>query len=177
VTTVRALRILVVGLALLLVGAACSGGDPAHNQADITFVSGMIAHHAQAVVMSGYAEERAARADVNKLAAEITAAQDPEIEKMEGLLEDWDAAPQASGAAGGPLGMLSAPQLQALKDSEGPAFDRLFAEQMIRHHQGAVTAARDELEKGESETAKELAQAIIDRQNEQISALEKVLSG
>lgn len=170
------MRLLVVPLVLLL-GGACSDGDSARNQADITFVAGMIPHHAQAVVMSGYADGRAARAEVKKVAAEIAATQDPEIDQMESLLDDWDAARPASGAAGGHSGVLSDRQLQALEASEGEAFDRLFAEQMIRHHQGAVTAARDELADGESENARELAQAIIDRQNKQITELEKILTG
>lgn len=174
----RTMRLLAVPMVLLL-GAACSGGDSAHNQADISFVTGMIPHHAQAIVMSGYADERAATPQVKKLATEIVATQNPEIEKMEGLLEDWDVAVPAreTAASGGHSGVLSDRQLQALEASEGDAFDRLFAEQMIRHHQGAVTAARDELAEGESEKAKELAQAIVDAQNKQITELERILTG
>lgn len=40
-------------------------------------------------------------------------------------------------------GMLTPAQLRSLAAARGPAFDRLFLELMIRHHEGAITMVQD----------------------------------
>ncbi len=73
---------------LVLVGAGCGSDDgsssaPAeHNQADISFVTGMIPHHEQAVTMSSLAGTRAANPKVKDIARRIDSAQEPEITQM-----------------------------------------------------------------------------------------------
>lgn len=191
---IRSIRALAVPVALLLVGAACGGSDDegsgsaTNNEADVSFVTGMIPHHEQAIVMSSYASEQAASADVKRIADEISANQDPEIEQMKGFLDDWGVAePQGGehgeggameggGVGGGHPGMLDDEQLQSLQSAQGADFDRLFAQQMIRHHQGAITASEKELADGQSPEAKELAQTIIDQQKKEIAELEQVLT-
>lgn len=104
------------------------------------FVQDMIAHHAQALAMTALAAERAARPDLRQLAARIEATQEDEIR----LMRQWlaarghdTAASHAHHAAPMP-GMLSAEELARLGRATGTAFDRLFLESMIRHHEGAL---------------------------------------
>lgn len=162
--------------------AATSPAASAHNEADIEFVQGMIPHHEQAIEMSDLALERSDNPEVVDLAERIKAAQGPEIEQMQGLLDEWgvDAGGEGHGGGhgggGGHEGMLSEEELTALGAAEGASFDRLFLNGMIAHHRGAVTTSQTELQEGESAEAKELAQAIIDAQQAEIAEMEQLLS-
>ena len=180
-----AMRGLVVGAVVLV--AAC-GGNADHNEADVTFAQGMIPHHDQAIAMSDLAPARATRPEVRALAERIKAAQGPEIARMEGWLEDWGEPLTAEGDGGddhagmdmgggmsGGGGMLSDAEMQQLEASTGADFDRLFLEGMIRHHEGAVSMARDEQANGKFEGAKELARSIIRSQEAEIAEMRALL--
>jgi len=123
-----------------------------HTNADVTFMQNMIVHHRQALVMSALVPERTAREDVRRLAHRIELSQDAEIALMRRWLElrgqeapdpgahhGHHAGHGAPAEAGAPMaGMLTDAELAALAAAEGPAFDRLFLEFMIRHHEGAL---------------------------------------
>ena len=129
--------------------AQADGGKPPYTRADVEFMSGMIGHHAQAVVMAGWAASHGARTAVQRLAERIVVGQRDEI----ALMADWlrernEPVPGAdSSHAGMPgmahyphmPGMLTAEQLAQLDQARGAEFDRLFLSFMIRHHQGAIT--------------------------------------
>ena len=81
-----------------------------HNQADISFVQGMIPHHAQAIAMSEMAAQRAGSPEIKDLAARIQAAQQPEIDQMSGFLRAWDApVPSTKMPMGGCITVPAAP--------------------------------------------------------------------
>jgi uncharacterized protein (DUF305 family) len=123
--------------------------------ADVRFMQGMIAHHAQALVMSRLAPTHGASPAVQTLAARIINAQQDEIATMQRWLRDrGQTVPQihiegttlmVHGAEHGAHmpGMLTPDQLQALDAARGARFDRLFLEYMIQHHRGAVVMVRD----------------------------------
>lgn len=114
------------------------------SQADVDFMSGMIGHHAQALVMSALAPGNGASRAVRTLAARIVNAQTDEIALMQRWLRERGL-PVPEVGAGGHMhhamhmpGMLTSEQLRELEDAQGPEFDRLFLRYMIQHHQGAV---------------------------------------
>jgi uncharacterized protein (DUF305 family) len=119
--------------------------------ADVEFVTGMIHHHAQALVISGFAPSHGASASLRTLAARIINAQQDEIGLMQRWLEDRkQPVPQVMvmngqvmvhGAehAGLMPGMLTEDQMTELDRARGPQFDRLFLTYMIQHHKGALT--------------------------------------
>jgi uncharacterized protein (DUF305 family) len=121
-----------------------------YTDADVEFMSGMIPHHAQAVVMAGWAPTHGARQDVAILCERIVVAQRDEIAMMREWLGDrGQEVPDATstrhkmkmdGAVHEMLmpGMLSDEEMAALDKARGPEFDRLFLEGMIKHHQGAI---------------------------------------
>jgi len=118
------------------------------SEADAKFVSGMIGHHAQALVMSAYAPENGANSTIRILAARITNAQTDEISLMQRWLRDRKLhVPEvsATGHMRGDMdhemmpGMLTPEQLAELEKARGGAFDRAYLTYMIQHHQGAVT--------------------------------------
>jgi len=125
------------------------------SEADVDFVSGMIGHHAQALVMSAFAPSNGANSTVRTLAARIINAQKDEIANMQRWLGDRGR-PVPQVEDGGAMqmmhgtdhtmhmpGMLTTEQLNELEEARGPEFDRLFLTYMIQHHQGAVTMVHD----------------------------------
>lgn len=120
---------------------------------DVAFMTGMIGHHAQALVMSGLAPENGASPQIRILAARIINAQKDEIAVMQTWLRDREQPVPEVGSAGEVSshsghdmhmpGMLSAEQLQELREARGRDFDRLFLTYMIQHHQGAVTMVHE----------------------------------
>lgn len=141
--------------------------------ADVHFMTGMIAHHAQALIMSRMAPENGASPSLQTLASRIINSQKDEIKTMQKWLRDRDQpVPEVEidglklmihGLPKGHMkmdhttmaGMLSPAQLKELSEARGKKFDRLYLTYMIGHHSGAVTmvsklfdsdgAAQDEL--------------------------------
>lgn len=160
-------------------GAQSPAGTPAsgpHNEADVQFAAMMVPHHEQALEMTGIVLPKdGLDPQVAELAQQIEAAQGPEIERMTGWLEGWGEEPMAD--VQGMDGILSQEQMQALRDAPGPEASRLFLTGMIEHHQGAVDMGRTELADGANPEAKELAQSIIDSQQEEIAQMQSMLDG
>jgi uncharacterized protein (DUF305 family) len=134
---------------------AATSSRPAPNPADVQFVTGMISHHAQALVMAGWAPTHGASPAVATLAERIVAGQKDEIVTMQTWLRDHGLpVPEAKP---GPMtmtmngmthemmmpGMLTDEQMKQLDAARGREFDRLFLTFMIQHHKGAVTMVQD----------------------------------
>ncbi|GAA2226878.1 DUF305 domain-containing protein [Promicromonospora sukumoe] len=170
-------------LAGALALAACSGsGEPeqhaGHNDADVMFAQMMIPHHEQAVEMADVVLARPdADPRVAELATQIKAAQAPEIEELDGWLDTWGAERTAEhDGHAGMDGMMSEADLEALGAAAGAEADRLFLEQMVAHHEGAVEMAQAEVESGEDAGAVEMAQTIVDTQAAEIETMEELLA-
>jgi len=181
-------KILTVVTALALALAACGTDDGAvghhhgraatdgHNSADVMFARMMIPHHEQAVEMSGLAPDRAASAEVQRLATDIASAQQPEIDEMTGWLREWGEPAAPDHDMGDHMdGMLSDDQLAALEKAAGEDFDRLFLTGMIQHHEGAVDMAESVIEDGEDPRVRELAEQIVTTQTAEITTMKKLL--
>ena len=122
----------------------------AFSQADVDFMTGMIPHHAQAVIMGGWAPTHGARSDVAILCERIVVGQTDEIALMQSWLSDrGQPVPDSkstrmhmvmNGETHDMLmpGMLSDEEMAQLDKARGPVFDRLFLVGMIKHHQGAI---------------------------------------
>ncbi|GAA2417128.1 DUF305 domain-containing protein [Nonomuraea africana] len=145
------------------------------NEADVTFAQNMIPHHQQAVEMADLAETRAADAEVKKLAAKIKAAQDPEIQTLEGWLEAWDKPMPSGGMHHGMPGMMSAEDMKKLEAAQGAAFDRQFLRMMIAHHEGAIEMAKTEQAKGANDGVKVFAKTIESSQQAEVEQMRKLL--
>lgn len=135
-------------------------GVQSYTAADVRFMQGMIRHHAQAVVMAGWAPTHAASEAVKILAGRIDVGQRDEIAFMERWLRDRHLAtpdPLAKHDSANHQmmpgmsmpgmtmtdslmpGMLTPQQMEQLSAAKGTEFDRLFLTFMIQHHQGALT--------------------------------------
>lgn len=114
-----------------------------YTAAEVRFMQAMIGHHLQALEMTALLATRTAHEGLRLLAKRIDISQADEIQMM----RDWLKArgeplpdPHAHHASGAVLmpGMLTAVEMQRLAEAKGAAFDRLFLELMIKHHEGAV---------------------------------------
>lgn len=159
------------------------GGEPAgHNPVDVVFVTNMIPHHQQALELAGIAPDRSGNQELIDLAAEISAAQQPEIDTMKALLVQWNADPDLGATHGdqgeSPMkGMVDDATMTQLESLNGPEFDNLWLESMIAHHEGAIGMANEQLASGENADATTLAQTIVDTQQAEIDQMRQMLGG
>lgn len=176
------------GAGALVLLTACGGSEPpaaaptpaaatsaTFNDADVMFAQMMIPHHRQAVEMADLAVGRAADQEIKDLAAKIKAAQDPEIQTMQGWLQEWGKPLPTGGMDHAMPGIMSEDDMKKLAAAKGAAFDRMFAELMIAHHNGAIEMARTEQQQGADPEAKELAKAIETAQQTEVAQMRALL--
>src|SRR3954466_15016257 len=143
-------RAAAVGLCLAALSAGCASAPPKglhatppslggfpYSDADVDFMAGMIPHHAQAVVMAGWAPTHGARKDVAILCERIVVGQRDEIAMMQSWLRDrGQPVPDAASTRHRMkmngmehdmlmLLMLSDEEMAALDKARGPDFDCL----------------------------------------------------
>jgi uncharacterized protein (DUF305 family) len=158
--------------------------------ADVDFMSGMIPHHAQAIVMAKWAPTHGAREDVAVLCERIVVGQGDEIATMQTWLRDRglpvpDAAStrhkmKMNGVEHDMLmpGMLTDEEMTALDRARGPEFDRLFLNGMIKHHQGAIDMVDtlfDSYGAAQDETVFKFASDVYADQSTEIARMHKML--
>ncbi len=155
------------------------------SQADVDFMTGMIAHHAQALIMSSYAEPNGASPVIQTLAARIINAQNDEIQIMQQWLEmRKQPVPHAmikdntlmihGGQNHHMPGMLSDQQLKELETAQGAEFDQLFLEYMIMHHEGAVFMVHELFNTDGAITGEDTYRLASDIQVDQVTEIDRM---
>ena len=162
-----------------------------YTEADIHFMSAMIGHHAQAIVMAGWAPTHGAGPAVRRLAERIVNAQQDEIATMQRWLGDRGLPVPAARPTGMTMtmhgvahemlmpGMLTADQMRELDQARGGEFDRRFLEFMIQHHRGAVSMVQDlfgAYGAAQDETVFKFANDVNVDQSTEIARMESMLA-
>jgi uncharacterized protein (DUF305 family) len=152
-----------------------------YTKADVEFMQGMIAHHAQAIVMSRMAETNGASPQVLKLSRKIDQSQVPEIIIMQDWLRRYGqfAPDTASWHDMRMEGMLTDDELKAMSKAKGVAFDRLFLTGMIKHHAGALKMVDDLFKSpgaGQEVDANVFANDVATTQTAEIGIMRRLLS-
>lgn len=163
---------LAVGAALL--AAACGPRGGTKVPYDLQFIDAMVAHHQGAIDMAGPAESLALRPELKAFARKVVADQSAEVALMNGWREQW-----YKGRPKLPTIMAMPGMNESMKGMgpghmrglSGAAYDLMFVEMMVPHHEGAITMAREALAKAEHAEVKQLAQAIIDVQQAEIEMM------
>jgi len=122
-------------------------------------MQGMIMHHAQAVEMTAMIDARTENKPLRLLGARISHSQAEEMKFMKRWLEargestDMPMPKMDMSMPGMDMsnhhhtmlmpGMLTAEQMEELKNAKGAEFDRLFLKGMIQHHGGALTMVKE----------------------------------
>lgn len=156
------------------------------SPADLMFTMMMVPHHAQAIEMSDLVlVKEDIDPAVRELAQQIKDAQAPEIELMESWLEEWGM-PSSGGMDADDMGgmegmghgdgMMSQEDMDALAAAEGDEASRLYLEQMIVHHEGAVDMAEDVIDDGSDPDVRALAESIIESQTAEIATMRELLT-
>ncbi len=152
-----------------------------YTVADVEFMQGMIAHHAQAVYMTRMAESHRANARVLKLATKIDQSQVAEIRIMQEWLTHYgqEAPDTSSWRTMNMPGMLTEAQLKSLDAASGVDFDRAFLTLMIQHHEGALKMVQDLFAKpgaGQEVDVSVFANDVVTVQTAEIGAMRQMLS-
>lgn len=58
---------------------------------------------------------------------------------------------------------------------KGTEFDKMFAQMMIKHHNGAISMAKDEQKNGKNTDAKKMAGDIVTGQSAEVKQLQSIL--
>jgi uncharacterized protein (DUF305 family) len=161
-----------------------------YTAADAHFMSAMIGHHAQAIVMAGWAPTHGASPSVRTLAERIINAQQDEIAIMQQWLRDRGQPVPEPHPSGMKVvingvehehlmpGMLTEDQMKQLDQARGKDFDRLFLTFMIQHHRGAVSMVKDLISTpgaAQDDTVFKLASDINVDQTTEIDRMQKML--
>ena len=181
---------------LILALSACGSGDDSHStmpgagttssstadgtttasSGDVEFAQMMIPHHEQAVEMADLAlSNDTASPEVKALAGQIKAAQDPEIQTMQGWLSQWGASQSSGSMAHGSGGMMSDDDMSSLMGASGPEFNQMWLTMMIEHHEGAVEMAQDVLATTSNPEVEQLATAVVQGQEKEITTMKEML--
>jgi len=152
-----------------------------YTVADVEFMQGMIAHHAQAIYMSRMAEAHGASPRLLKLANKIDQSQVAEIRIMQGwLVHNGQVAPDTSSWRTMTMtGMLTEAQLKELDAAKGADFDRTFLTLMIQHHEGALQMVKDLFatpRAGQEVDVNVFANDVVTVQTAEIGAMRQMLS-
>jgi len=170
--------------------APAPSAQPRYTPADVRFMSGMIYHHAQAILIANWAKSHGASSSVQTLCDRIVASQTDEIN----LLSRWLATrgepvphpePEHMMMPGMPMdsthmmpGMLTTAQLAQLDSARGPDWDETFLRLMIQHHQGAITMVNElfAASGGEEESVYKMATGVFADQTTEIERMQRMLA-
>lgn len=141
---------------------------------DAMFLQMMIPHHSQAVIIAEYALTNSKNEQILKIAKQIKADQAGEIAQMKKWLSDDGLGEDAGHSMSAMDGMLSSDQLATLKNSKADAFDKLFLNSMIEHHQGALKMA-SMIENSKVADLRDFAATIAVAQQAEIDQMRKIL--
>ena len=164
--------------------AAADSARRGYGAADVRFMQHMLAHHAQALEMTRLVPDRAQRDDLRLLAQRIDVSQRDEIAQMERWLRARGETVPPTGAhaqhgaaaaehASMP-GMLTPDEMARLAAASGTAFDRLFLQLMIRHHEGALTMVRELVASPGGAQDSELFQLVSDIEADQRAEIDRM---
>jgi len=156
---------------------------PKFVEEDVLFMRDMIEHHSQAIVMTGFVDERTDDRDIRLLAERMAISQEDELDQMVQWLQDRvqplrDGDHDGHGDGHEMPGMLTEEQLARLEAADGSTFDRLFLEYMIQHHQGALQMV-DELYAaggGQESAIDQFARHVESDQGIEIARMQEMLA-
>ena len=158
-------------------GSAGTAPADVGRSGDIMFAQMMIPHHQQAVEMAEIAIGKpTASAQVRQLATQIKAGQDPEVQTMGKWLRAWGAPTPTGGTSHGMSGegMMTQADMDALKATDGDAFDKQWVRMMTAHHEGAITMAKQVLVTTQDPAVRTLAEAVVKAQTEEIATMKSL---
>ena len=179
VTVLALTLVLNFGVSRTVVATAAQMGDMPY---DLHYIDMMIMHHQEGIEMAQMAQTKAVSPKVKALADRIVTDQQKDIAELQGHRNHWyaakppmDPAMMSSMMQGMHPGMMSMEDTRRkLLAADGAAFDRLFLETMIHHHQMAIDMSKEARTKAEHAEIKEIARKTIAKQTAEIAEMNRL---
>lgn len=172
---------LVVALSIFAIGSrAQQMGDMPY---DLHFIDMMIMHHQEGIEMAQMAETKAQSAKVKAFATKTATDQQKDIDELQAHRNHWYAGkPPMDHAAMQSMMQSMHPGMnmdmedtrRKLMAANGTAFDRLFLDTMIHHHQMAVGMAKEATTKAEHAEIKDFARKGVVKQTAEIAEMNRL---
>lgn len=179
-TSVSALA-LVTALSIFASGSrAQQMGDMSY---DLHFIDMMIMHHQEGIEMARMAQTKTKNSKIKAFATKTAGDQQKDIDELQAHRNHWYAGkPPMDPAAMHSMMQSMHPGMhidmedtrRKLMAANGTAFDRLFLDTMIHHHQMAVGMAKDATTKAEHAEMKEFARKAMVKQNAEIAEMNRL---
>ena len=135
------------------------------------FIEEMIPHHQEAVDTAKEVIERGGTTpEIKRLVENIVVAQELEIADMKSWYQAWYGTPYQPSSN-------YTPMMRELDNLSGSTIDRVFLEDMIGHHMGAIMMARSVQPYIEHTEIAELADAVVSTQSAEIMLMRSMLQG
>ena len=151
-----------------------AGTTASFNDADVAFAQMMIPDHQMTANMAKLAEKKASSQELKDLAGQMREGQSKAVDTLQGWLKDWGASADGEMSSMTMPGAMTAKDMDMLESMEGMEFDMMFAQMMIKHHEGSMQMAKDEQAKGASTQAKAMASDMVKQQQAQVKALRAI---
>jgi len=144
------------------------------NDADVAFAQMMIPDHQMTAKMAELAQDKAATEDLKSMAAQMVKGESQTVGTLQGWLKTWGKPASGDMAVMTMPGAMTDKDMDMLKSMSGMDFDMMFAQMMVKHHEGSIQMAQDEQAKGASAEAKAMAADMVKTQQAQVSELRKI---
>ncbi len=143
---------------------------------DLMFIDAMVAHHQGAIAMAQPADSNAMYPELKDFAHKVVDDQSREVALMTQWRDQWfpgrTKTPNILDMPGMSKTMMDISPMH-MEKMTGAAFDKMFVDMMIPHHEAAVTMAKDALARSQRPEIRELAQRIIDAQQREIEMMNR----
>ena len=171
---IKRLSILVLSASALLACDSRHRDDAAATspRSDVEFIDAMIPHHEMALEMTDVVLQKGSSAEVKAMARAMKDAQTVEIAEMKTIRTRVGGSTEAPTAHHDDHMQADMEKLMA---ASGDALDRLFLEEMLPHHAGAITMAHTALPYLKESELQVMAQKIIADQAKEIGHLAMML--
>lgn len=151
------------------------GGGMDHGMTMVSsekeFITEMIPHHQEAVDTARQVLERGATTpEIKSLMENIILNQEKEIADMKSWYESW------YGSAYQPSGNYKS-MMRDLSELRGVEIDKVFLEDMVMHHMGAIMMAHSVQRYIEHDEIKNLTNTIIESQSDEINLMRRLSEG
>lgn len=135
------------------------------------FLTGMIPHHQEAVDTAKEVIVRGGSTpEIKKLAEDIIVAQEKEIAMMKTWYQDWYGEAYVANPSD------YTPMMRDLSKLSGAALDKVFLEDMIMHHMGAIMMAESVQPYIENQEITDLTKAIKETQTVEITLMKQLIA-
>ena len=124
--------------------------------------------------MAELAQDKAATEDLKSMAAQMVKGESQTVGTLQGWLKTWGKPASGDMAVMTMPGAMTDKDMDMLKSMSGMDFDMMFAQMMVKHHEGSIQMAQDEQAKGASAEAKAMAADMVKTQQAQVSELRKI---